>query len=410
MAAKQAIEPAKKYADLSLAMQQAQSRLVQLQEMSRARRAAQGQTVVSACTTAVSPPPALTTTLAQLPPHLGWHSTAVSHALRRPFNPKPNYPQQQLPAAPTPPPPRQQQQRTDAEITLHPSLAIAMLRHNLVTSGRIWLLLRHLDTDGRGWFPFTAVHHHLTTKDAPLRICGKRQLRNLLREGDGRFWERRNGRLWLRSLAKVAAALQVGKLNGRPVAMPVAILTKPIGTVRAHFYASFHSGRQPETAAANPIARDTIAAITSISPRIQRRYEARAGVRTQTNIAIGPQPHAADSQEMAWQHGHAARVWTDSKGTQGTAGTRYWVWQLPNSYHGPHTAHDRRAQKRINRTLTDLPNLGTAGNGQRVPEQRFFANGRIACAATSRPNWTYWQGKKRGSSQQWHPIAPEKRQ
>ena len=73
-------------------------------------------------------------------------------------------------------------------------------------------------------------------------------------------------------------------MKGKRVDLPIKTLLGGIGEVRAHFYASFHSGRP----AANPISRQTLENITGLSPRTQRDYDRLANVKRQRNIAVGP--------------------------------------------------------------------------------------------------------------------------
>jgi hypothetical protein len=62
-----------------------------------------------------------------------------------------------------------------SSFTLHPSLALAMLGQGLTASGRIWLLLRHIDQEGRGWLYVDQVQDQLCRKGASLHVCGRRQ-------------------------------------------------------------------------------------------------------------------------------------------------------------------------------------------------------------------------------------------
>ncbi|MBE2197003.1 MAG: hypothetical protein IAE79_00235, partial [Anaerolinea sp.] len=283
-------------------------------------------------------------------------------------------------------------------ITLYPDIALGMLRAELAAPGRIWLLLRHLDAQGNGWLSVDEVRKQLTPRHAPLRVCGWRQLRNLLDEGEGVFWQRQNGRIWLRSVVKVAAALDVWRLNGRPVALAVSVLTQRIGQVRAHFYASFHSGRNRETAV-SPIARATLQEITHVHPRTQRRYEAQVRVQRQYNYALGPQVQTAAAEQQAWQHGQALFHFTDAAGLHGPAGATYYAWQLPNHYVGPHQPQPRGRQKRHNRELVDLLQQGTTGNGKQTKphfrQKRFYSLGKAAAKAANRgQSCVYWPGRK----------------
>ena len=105
----------------------------------------------------------------------------------------------------------------------------------------MYLLLRHLDKSGRGWLQIEDIRERLTRKDSPLKVMGWRRLRMLLHQGFGVFWERdRQGRLWLRSALRIALELGCHRLKGKRVELPVEALLGGIGTVRAHFYASFH--------------------------------------------------------------------------------------------------------------------------------------------------------------------------
>ena len=288
--------------------------------------------------------------------------------------------------------------------TLYPDLAIAMMRQGLVAPGRIWLLLRHLDQDGRGWVSIAKARAALTGQKAPLRVCGWRQMRNLLSQGDGLFWQRsangdQDGRIWLRSPAKVAKELGLRRFSRRPVTARLEILLDGIGAVRAHFFASFHSSRDTD----KPIARQTLKALTGVSRRSQRIYEETAGVQQQQNWAVGEAYSKAAAERRAWQHGNAVFELHDIQGRAGAAGQSYVAWQMPNSYAGPHALQPTARKKRINRQLTDLFNKGKTGNGEKKvdpapsedapPATRYFRHGSAAARAYTRyeENDLYWR-------------------
>jgi hypothetical protein len=310
-------------------------------------------------------------------------------------------------------------------MALYPDVAAALLRKDLCAPGRVWLLLRHLDMDGRGWVSASTAREQLTKKNAPLRICGWRQLRNLLARGDGLFWARDDGpasegRIWLRSLCKVAAALGIARLRIRPVALPLPILLESIGTVRAHFYASYHSGRTRN----KPIARQTLSDLTGVSRRMQHAYEERAGVKSQENWAVGPEYTKKAAQECAWEHGRAVFRLKDRRGKSGQPGQTYLAWQLPNSYVGPHKPLATTRKKRANRKLVDLFNKGITGNGKkevgskgasqdaRPIEPRFYERGAAAARAYNRSaqNDLCWQSPTTyGQYRVWHVLPAQSR-
>lgn len=355
-----------------------------------------------------SPPfPAIT----QLPPHLGWESATVTQTLRQkqqrcaPNNQAIQLTQPGYTAVSSPHP---TQPKT---IKVYPDIAIGLLRAEQVAAGRLWLLLQAVDGQGRGWIGEEAARRWFTGKRALLRFCGVRQLRNLLARGEGIFWVRQNGRIWLRSVTKVAFSLKVPQLKMRPVALPIRVLQQKIGTVRAHLYATFHSSRSRSDQAKKPIARETVAQLTQVQPRTQRRYERKAKVKRQAQFAIGAQATTDNLQARGWEQGQATFQFKDFMGKQGPQGKSYVAWQLPNSYVGPHAQQPKGRQKQINRALTDLFMQGITGNDQRLSvTRRFFDNGRLAAKSYLRnpENDHYWRGVDNGRYQLWQVMATSK--
>jgi len=180
----------------------------------------------------------------------------------------------------------------------------------------------------------------------------------------------------------------LNQLEGNPVAIPVKGLLKGIKAVRAHFYASFHSGRKTN----NPISREKLRTITSVPERTQLDYETTANITTQKNMAIGERYSQTQTHERAWLHGKAAFHFVDINGFQGKAGRDYVAWHLPNSYTGPHVTCCKGRQKKINRRLVDLVMQGMRGNGREQVDKVFWPHGAAAGAAHTK-NQTqdaYW--------------------
>jgi hypothetical protein len=353
-----------------------------------------------------------TPSCAKLPRHLGWGTERLTAVLRKASIARrqkaQHGPQQtlgwikalQCDFCPTPPSQGMQQPAITEDIQsvkLHPTIAMGMLRNKLAASGRIWLLLRALDRTGRGWIEVAEARQLLCDRQSAAKVCGWRQLRNLIAQGQGIYWERRDDRLWLRSVPKVTQALGVKRLSGHPVALPVALLTQGIGQVRAHLFASFHSGRKKSM----PIARATLATISQVSPRTQREYDRLAQVQSQKNFAIGPSINTPQAQEIAWQQGQASFSWRDHNGKFTKPDQTILAWQLPNSYTGPHQQRPRGRQKQFNRKLADLFTIGKTGNDQSPVEmkpKRYFNAAKSASLAQARSGTAvYWQGGRSGS-------------
>ena len=322
-----------------------------------------------------------------LPAHLGWGSGRLPHSSKKsqkgavsaessPFTlPAPCEPLAQAPPKQRP-----------TTVTLYPELSTAFLKYELSATGRIWLLLRHIDVDGRGWVAVDEARQQLTSKKATLRVCGWRQFRNLLHAGNGTFWKRDKNRIWLRSVAKVAIQLQVERL-GKLVSIQTKSLTANIQTVRATFYAIGHSARN-----SSPISRSKLADITGVNERTQRRYDLVANVQKTTNYCLG-NPEG-ERQEQAWHQRHAAFDFVDKLGKHGQVGKKYRAFQLPNSYTVYYQATAIGRTRKINKRLRqDLVRNRAQGNSriqvekkrvfglqQAQPSRRklFFNNGQLA--------------------------------
>jgi len=320
--------------------------------------------------------PSTTDYISQLPDHLGWESESVSQAIRATLNKqKPESARAKQLRADHPsfhpiadgsysggqPLGVSNQDKVGTQLRLsldgdtvkhYPSIGIAALKEEQATIYRAWLMCRYLDVNGRGWLPVQDVRKQLTDKESKLRLFCWRRLRQILGQGHGRFWkwDKVQGRLWLYGAAKVAINLDVERLTGKPVALPVKTITIGIGDFKAHLYGAWHSGRKTN----NPISREVQHSITSIPERTQRHYCKVAGIRRQTNIAIGNKTNPEEVEKLAWQRGRATFEFVDHQGRQGRKGTTYIAWHLPNSYTGPHQQSPNGRMRKINRKLTDL--------------------------------------------------------
>ncbi len=377
--------------------------------------------------------------LAALPAHLGWGSVPLTAVLRRHLSLHnqavpvcaATRQENQLEANSATSIPTSQTPPATETVKLYPDIGLAMLRQEKATAGRLWLMYRFLDREGCGVLRIDNITQSLTVKSSAHYLCGKRQLRNLLRAGEGVYWTRDREQIWLRSAARVAVALGVVRLTGLPVALPLSALLSGIGAFRAHLYAAFHSGRAKSEArrSAMPIARDTLAGLSGVGRTSQRTYEARVGTQALANFAIGEAATEGGQEERAWRQGQAVFTLQDYDGQQGRQGKTYLAWQLPNSYTGQHTLRPKGRQKRINRQLQDLVMKGmpgnegdlvgrpaagqpaTAGLGPVVTAKRYYPNGRAA--GQRRPKSgaepagpCYWrgQGVENGRFALWHPL------
>jgi hypothetical protein len=292
-------------------------------------------------------------------------------------------------------------------VKAYPSILNALLKQEQAAAGRVWLLCRHLDSDGRGWIDVTDLRRALTKRKAEggkrkaeissfildpsyFPIFGWRRLRQILGQGKGIFWNRdESGRLWIFGAARVAANLNVERLQNRPIQLPVSDLTGTIGQVRAVFYAAFHAGRRDS----QPISRVSIERATGVPARTQFHYEETARIKRRKNYTIGAGWGSVSAENSAYQHGNAVFEFIDYRGRHGKCGQTYAARQLPNSYLTRLQPCTRGRQRKVNARLADLVTWGAGERPEQVFDKLYFRDGVSiveARAAVGSRDVSYW--------------------
>lgn len=283
-------------------------------------------------------------------------------------------------------------------VKTYPTLNLAFY-NEAAAVGRILYLLKALDqvtTGGGSVLELDQVRDILTDGASPWKVYTWRRLRQILNEGEGWAWHRDDeGRIWLHSPARIARALDTGRLQGRPVYVPTKGLLKGIKRVRAHFYASWESGR-PEPA---PVSRARLEQVTGVPKRTQRDYDALLERRSRTNIAItGSKWNDENRRRLAWehaQHGSGRRPlmrFVDWTGEQfGEPGAAYIAYQVAATRTRCHAQAPKGRQKKHNQDIT-LVTTGTQGHDGEIVRIYHLSADRAAAAYGREPDHVhYWR-------------------
>jgi hypothetical protein len=268
-------------------------------------------------------------------------------------------------------------------VKVYPPLLAAMLDAGLAPVGRVYELLKAKDHAGRGCFDIAEVRDLLTAKDSSWRVCGRRRLRGILADGDGTCWTRDDrDRIWLHGPARIAQALDCGRLRGVPVALPVAALLAGLAETKAAFLASWHAGRVDGEGNSTPISQAAIRKETGVSEVTARRYHKIAGVKTQRNIAISDLPWREHMADETYERGRGVFRFVDRQGKRGKRGRGYVAWHMPATYTAPYSQSPKGRQRKINRQI-DLVISTTRGNSREV-NRLYYLKGSAAAKAHSR--------------------------
>jgi len=303
----------------------------------------------------------------------------------------------------SPPTPPAQMTTAATAVRVAPTLAAWCLDkdhryrgHTLDGPYRLYKILQVLDGEGRGWLSNSFVETALTSKESRHYIYGRRQLKNILRRGEGLFWQRAKSkgelRIRLVSRAKVTIRLLGSRLRGQEVSFPPQhLLGSGRGrqaAVNAALYTAVHAGQIEHKGKAGPISRARLRDVSGCSSYRQRRYEKRMGITVASHIQILG-AHSEYKMQRARRHqGLPAYKHTDYRGkiNRHRRGADYIARRLPNSYSTPDTfavVHSRR-QRTINRQLDGLCHMGSEGSDRDHYVRLFHENAVTAVRSFNR--------------------------
>ncbi len=236
----------------------------------------------------------------------------------------------------------------------------------------LWYRLGTVDEFGTG----RLLENQISDAVRYLRLSSRTRQRTL-RGGMGTFWARGRGGLYLRSPARIAAALKVPAFRAAFWA-PLAGLRGPIATVRArlatHGIAAIRRGL--------PTSVAVMAEMLNASPRTVRYWLRRSGVRSRENFAVVAPLSPTSSV------GEIFRT-TKEPGLRAVKfdGRPWLVLQLPNSLpalkRGGVRSHLRRANRRLRSLVTGPASSDSRGGGTVGPRYRTGARNAPAATAPS---------------------------
>lgn len=271
-------------------------------------------------------------------------------------------------------------------VKVFPFLEFALNRssHRMMNAGRLRLLHKHMtQTDGIDLDDFIAAAE-------TVGIGKQRHVTNLLRDYDGVLWEIGGGRVWRYSEKRVAMAIDLEHINGRPVAFPINALGDLKQYKAAMLEALYSCIGDKERSAGNPISRVRLEEITGFStPYLIQLEEMRGRISKRKNIAIVRPYNDEKFKTLAYdsykRHGRNILFkLTDYLGLNGPPGHSYIAQRMPNSYEGDIAQLSLSSIRRINHQL-HLANCRSnssvsnddvlhymQGNGELVSTSRYY--------------------------------------
>ena len=162
-------------------------------------------------------------------------------------------------------------------VKTYPELNREALRIGQDRELALWYLLRFLDKPGSGRVFLDRLTKVVTGKR---RLWSQANLERRLARGEGRFWKvittEHGQSIRYASLEAVCGALGVVP-HRDPVGVPLRAFRR-LAVTRAYLYAAWVKDRK--------IGRGTIAELTGLSERAQRRYGKLAGIQQEKNLAV----------------------------------------------------------------------------------------------------------------------------
>ena len=147
--------------------------------------------------------------------------------------------------------------RSDVQILHHGEVAVAAMREGMSSHYQLWLAARMLDEAGCGWVRWEDLCTAVCQPGSWFMYQVPR-LRQILREGEGLFWDVGKGRVWLRSLARVAGVFGLQRLGGEFVTIDRETAVAGAQRFRAVCFAAWLTNHK------NPMTQATIERLTGI--------------------------------------------------------------------------------------------------------------------------------------------------
>lgn len=266
-------------------------------------------------------------------------------------------------------------------VRVYPALWAQARQNGLDNALRVYWLAYHLEPSKGGKLTIAQLREALTGKDSELRAFGWRRLRQILREGEGVLWTRRDDAagelcLWRHSPARVLLALGGERLRGRPVAVDARDIAAGKHAYSSAMLSAWHAGRRSNDA---PISQGSVRQATAVAESTQRTYQKTAQIQTTRNIALTGKQYTPDAHRAAlFEMG--AGVFVMRKRSKSGAYYTQLAYALPNSYTSKLETLPRGRTRKINRHLVTNAERGKDGQIQRV----YFDKASSAAAAASK--------------------------
>lgn len=267
-------------------------------------------------------------------------------------------------------------------VKVWPALGAAMKQKQFGPHYRLHVACQVIDTAGSGRVAVDALRAAFTQKGNGRFLFSWRRARQILNEGDGRFWNwnRKTDVVYLRAVHALAKRVDLPRVD-RAVMIPATAVFSGQGRFNAHLHAAWLTANGGEN---KPISQAAITAATAVPARTQRHYNRVANQRRRGNLEITERHTKQTEQEAAWQHGRAAFEFIDVYGRQGKPDGRYMARRLPDSHPARHALAPSGRRRKINRSLASLVITEGPGSSDERLTQRYFANGRDAARAFNR--------------------------
>ena len=290
-------------------------------------------------------------------------------------------------------------------VKVWPGLGAAMKQNQFGPHYRLHVACQVIDPTGSGRVAIEAIRAAFTKKQNGRFLFSWRRVRQILNDGDGRFWNwnRKTDIIYLRSVTVLGRRVSLSRVD-RAVMIPATAVFSGQGKFNAHLHAAWLTAHGGEN---KPISQAAITAATAVPGRTQRRYNRAANVRRRVNLEIGQRHTQETQQETAWQHGRASFEFVDAQGRQGKPGGRYRARRLPDSHQPRHSLAPVGRRRKINQSLASLVNNEEPGSSGERLTKRYFANGREAARAFNRhPNQAvYFPTGRAGDCSVWSVLS-----
>lgn len=251
-------------------------------------------------------------------------------------------------------------------LAIYPDVAVVAIKLEIVPEFRTWLSFHAASQNG---VMFTKDAYEIfTSKKSPYYLFGKKRMKQVLRNGEGLFWQtcRDNSVIRLAGKDVLAERLNIERLGLLPVYLETKYLFKSYKHTKAALLDAVYVSHN------NPVSRIFTDSESGISVTTQKELEKLIGTKVSPNYLVIDESES--KEDIAWKYSSKVVTRLDTSGkVTGEKGSLYLAAKMSNTYTSVQSPAGKGSLREYNKKNSSRRIPRVSGKSKRLystPESR----------------------------------------